>query len=55
MPRREMKTGIPANGDTAEIIPIVASPDPNACTKRGNTGLFEIVVEKIAKNPSKNK
>jgi hypothetical protein len=45
---------IPANGDTAAIIPRVALPDPNACAKSGNTGLFERVVENIAKKPSRN-
>jgi len=42
---------IPENGETAEISPIVASPAPRAWTKRGKTGFFDIVVEKIAKNP----
>ncbi len=41
---------IPANRDTAKIIPEIALPDPNACAKIGNTGLLEIVVEKVQKN-----
>jgi hypothetical protein len=46
---------IPASGETAAINPITASSAPSACEKRGNTGFFEIVVEKIAKNPSRHK
>jgi hypothetical protein len=42
---------MPANGEMAEIKPMMASLPPSALMKRGRTGLFEIVVEKIPKNP----
>jgi hypothetical protein len=33
---------------------MTASLAPSACEKSGNTGFFEMVVEKIAKKPSRN-
>jgi len=42
---------MPASGEKAAINPITVSFAPIACEKRGSTGFFEIVVEKIAKNP----
>lgn len=57
LPRRSERTPtgklnrMPANGDIAEIRPITASLDPIDCIKRGSTGFFEMVVEKIAKKP----
>jgi len=33
-------------------MPMTASPAPSACEKSGSTGFFDMVVEKIAKNPT---
>jgi hypothetical protein len=44
---------MPANGEIADIRPTTASFDPIDCIKRGSTGFFEIVVEKIAKKPKR--
>jgi hypothetical protein len=46
---------IPASGETAAISPITASSAPSACEKSDSTGFFEIVVENIAKKPSRNR
>ena len=37
------------------MSPMTASLAPSACEKSGNTGFFEMVVEKIAKKPSRNR
>jgi hypothetical protein len=42
---------MPASGETAAMRPMIASPAPRACEKRGSTGFFESVVEKMAKKP----
>jgi hypothetical protein len=42
---------LPANGDTAAMSPMSASPEPSDWAKRGRTGFLEMVVEKMAKNP----
>jgi len=46
---------IPASGENAEIKPMIISLPPNALTYSGNTGLFEMVVENIAKKPINDK
>jgi hypothetical protein len=46
---------MPARGEKAAIRPMTVSSAPSACVKSGRTGFFEIVVEKIAKNPSREK
>ena len=46
---------MPASGEKTAMRPMTASPAPMACEKRGRTGVFEMVVEKIAKNPRRKK
>jgi len=61
LPRWSDKTPIgkensmPASGEKTAMRPIIAVSAPIACEKRGNTGVFAIVVEKIAKNPRRKK
>ena len=44
----------PANGEMAAINPITDSLPERDFTKRGSTGLFDIVVEKIPKKPARD-
>jgi len=46
---------IPASGENAAMRPITVLSAPIAFEKRGSTGFLEIVVEKIAKNPSRKR
>ena len=46
---------IPARGEKAAISPMIESSAPSDCAKRGNTGFFEMVVEKMAKNPRRKR
>jgi len=46
---------IPAKGEKAEIKPMIISEPPSAWIYKGSTGLLEIVVEKMAKKPIKDK
>ena len=44
----------PAKGEMAAINPITDSLPDRDFTKRGRTGLFDIVVEKIPKKPARD-
>ena len=46
---------MPASGENVAMSPIMASLAPSAWENRGKTGFFEMVVEKMAKNPSRDR
>jgi hypothetical protein len=50
MPTGKLKR-MPAAGEMAAMSPITASLPDRDFTKRGRTGFFDIVVEKIPRNP----
>jgi hypothetical protein len=46
---------MPARGENAAMRPITVLSAPIACENRGRTGFLEIVVENIAKKPSRKR